>query len=801
MHFTFKVFTFVITAVRTLLQIPDKMIRLQQPFASSDFTKCTVKMRLTQEMALIQTPRVPNTGYWDITGRYHPERPNEQDSPEDLSIPRLEIPIQMEELVPKQSKDLCDAFEEFLVSVYASSVMDSVKKPDVQVNCDKSYILNSKSLDLWVADVIQKTDDIDVAAEVVIENSEEKSDISLENDISIEKIEKSTEIIDININSGVAIKSVLEEPPPIKVESGQKTFLDQLTSKPLCMKRKPMTELEKLLSKPIVDTVAKPSAERSKIISEVSPVKVSSEKRAISQLDALVTSAIGNKEAVSSNDHSEKRPFPQLDTAVAPTSLNDLVKETANTKKQLNLQHSSSIVNSNKQTVNSQDHCEILQLDSLVAPINENDLSKETRNGIEKQSTLQHNSPVIITSANDSEKQATKNQSEERPTLHLDSPLASTDVNDLQETSLTKQSTLQFDSPVQTTSADDLVKEAVSPKDCEQQSITNLDSSALSTGVDDVDKQAANPKGQPTLHLDSLIAINTTNDSDKQVANAKEKQLQQLDSLVDINSTNDSDKQATNPKEQQALQLDSPEISVTSEAQREELPTLHQDFPVVTTNENQQTANPKDHSEKRIPSISIEQPQEQELEVLAQKKTSPMIMLKEATVILDRINIKQYLNRKLRRRTTSDTESTENKKEFRYPIPEKAHKAPQGTFPLQDKNPRVEIKRENLIECKKSIKKATERRKSGRKKKRPDNKYPDKGKDMKWQKNNAFSPKTLDQLMKSPKVILEKLRLDDMRIKKAVLANVPGLNDLRLIRPGRNNQVVQVVQVPGGKFY
>lgn len=177
------------------------------------------------------------------------------------------------------------------------------------------------------------------------------------------------------------------------------------------------------------------------------------------------------------------------------------------------------------------------------------------------------------------------------------------------------------------------------------------------------------------------------------------------------------------------------------------------------------------------------------------EEKQPIMKLKEATVILNRINIKQYLNRKLRRRTVSDTESTENNNEIRYPV---VDKAPQGSFPLQDKNPRVETKRERSVECKKSIRKAADRRRSGRRKKRPVKK-PEK--DMKWHipKNSSFSSKTLDQLLKSPKVILEKLRLDDARIKKSVLANVPGLNDLELIQPECSDRVVQVVQVSGGK--
>lgn len=178
--------------------------------------------------------------------------------------------------------------------------------------------------------------------------------------------------------------------------------------------------------------------------------------------------------------------------------------------------------------------------------------------------------------------------------------------------------------------------------------------------------------------------------------------------------------------------------------------------------------------------------------------TEPVVKLKEATVILNRINIKQYLNKKLRRRTVSDTESTENNKEIRYPV---VDKPPQGSFPLQDKNPRVETKRERSVECKKSVKKGSERRKSGRRKKRPVKKSCDKVKDTKWHipKNNNFSAKTYDQLLKRPMVILEKLSLESERVIKSLLAGVPGLNDLQLIQPEDNDRVVQVVQVSGGR--
>lgn len=178
------------------------------------------------------------------------------------------------------------------------------------------------------------------------------------------------------------------------------------------------------------------------------------------------------------------------------------------------------------------------------------------------------------------------------------------------------------------------------------------------------------------------------------------------------------------------------------------------------------------------------------------------IKWKEPRVILKRINIKQYLNKKLKKRAASDTE-LENNNEIRHPI---VDKIPQGG-PLQDKNPRVVTKHERSVDGKGAVRKSSERRRSSDRNKpgrKPKHGSPKKDKlhGVRWHipKGTTITPKTLDQLRKGPKVILEKLKLDDPKVRAAVLANVPGMRDLHLMQPERNEPVVQVVQVPGGEF-
>ncbi|KAJ8926893.1 hypothetical protein NQ314_020745 [Rhamnusium bicolor] len=50
-----------------------------------------------------------------------------------------------------------------------------------------------------------------------------------------------------------------------------------------------------------------------------------------------------------------------------------------------------------------------------------------------------------------------------------------------------------------------------------------------------------------------------------------------------------------------------------------------------------------------------------------------------------------------------------------------------------------------------------------------------------------------------PRVLLERIHVDNRNYARSVLANVPGLNDYQMIRPTNVNHIVNVVQVSGGR--
>lgn len=569
---------------------------MQQFPVTSNFTKCTVKMQGTENIALMQRPcvsyeRLPEVGYWDITGRYHPDGVNEHsDCPEDLSVPRVEIQQKIPQIVPNQSKDLCDEFEEFLASVCTTLVTTSFKKTDIQANCDKSDVVRcgdrtdpkfQDSLSTFQSDIIDKTE---------------------------------------STNTSVINKS----------------------------------EIEKKVRSDTLNTNVQVNAEEQiNVATDTVDITVKSEK-------------------ISGLKHKHKDKSETFDITDCLETPPNAPKETADI------------------------------IDSLEVKLN---IKQEPDNFF--------NTTDII---NSKEKK-----------------ISDKCIESLLHVCLTENKSINL-------------KRSVSPE------------------LPKVEAQKKTPD-PPILkpyyersHSGSKLTRSLCQSVVRQIA-------------AERNQVN--------------------EISPPRLAIEVPYPKRCSPKPVIHLNESNSSSS---NTIVNVPFNCGEK-----TEKVIQTKKQPVIMLKEATVILNRININQYLNKKSRKRTRSDTESTENKKAIKHSMVEKS---PHNSFPLQDKNPRVEIKRKDQIECKKAARKTTERRKSSRKKKRPQKKNINKGeKDKKWhiqRNNNSFSPKTLDQLMKSPKVILEKLRLDDVRIKKSVLANVPGLNDLGLIRPERNNRVVQVVQVSGG---
>lgn len=178
------------------------------------------------------------------------------------------------------------------------------------------------------------------------------------------------------------------------------------------------------------------------------------------------------------------------------------------------------------------------------------------------------------------------------------------------------------------------------------------------------------------------------------------------------------------------------------------------------------------------------QPEENETECQQQRD----FQLKEARVVLNRLDVKEYFINKIRKRI--ETEQATEK--VRHPF---NLKTPSTSFPLQDKNLRRLQKEQPDETVKKSppppLRRSTRKRNGDLAEKTDDD-------EVRRMTQHRFSPMTLNRMMNGPKVVLEKLRLDD--IQKCVLANIPGMSDLELIQPERNAAIVQVVQVPGGNY-
>uniref|UniRef100_A0A1Y1N9Y8 Uncharacterized protein n=1 Tax=Photinus pyralis TaxID=7054 RepID=A0A1Y1N9Y8_PHOPY len=66
-------------------------------------------------------------------------------------------------------------------------------------------------------------------------------------------------------------------------------------------------------------------------------------------------------------------------------------------------------------------------------------------------------------------------------------------------------------------------------------------------------------------------------------------------------------------------------------------------------------------------------------------------------------------------------------------------------------------------------------------------------------KSNVETVEKSDITAMNPCVVLKRLEFDKKRSASSVLAHVPGLNDLQLIRPSSVDRIVQVVQVPGAR--
>lgn len=163
--------------------------------------------------------------------------------------------------------------------------------------------------------------------------------------------------------------------------------------------------------------------------------------------------------------------------------------------------------------------------------------------------------------------------------------------------------------------------------------------------------------------------------------------------------------------------------------------------------------------------------------------------MREAKVVLNRINVKSYINKKLKRRSREEekkVEQSENSNVAQQPtILNKGVKKP---WPLQDMNPRVVLDRNEIDvpeynKHKNKVPSPNEEKKNG-------DKIPS--------KSPQKIPLNRDK-SEYPCVLLKRLEVDKKRDVKAVLANVPGLNDLELIRPGSTDRIVQVVQIAGGR--
>ncbi|KAJ8923694.1 hypothetical protein NQ315_010275, partial [Exocentrus adspersus] len=66
-------------------------------------------------------------------------------------------------------------------------------------------------------------------------------------------------------------------------------------------------------------------------------------------------------------------------------------------------------------------------------------------------------------------------------------------------------------------------------------------------------------------------------------------------------------------------------------------------------------------------------------------------------------------------------------------------------------------------------------------------------------KNCDETDKTHIDDVKVPRVLLERISVDNKSYARSVLANVPGLNDYQMMRPTNVNHIVNVVQVSGGR--
>lgn len=152
--------------------------------------------------------------------------------------------------------------------------------------------------------------------------------------------------------------------------------------------------------------------------------------------------------------------------------------------------------------------------------------------------------------------------------------------------------------------------------------------------------------------------------------------------------------------------------------------------------------------------------------------------LKEARVVLHRLTTAEIQNRRFQKlfeefvrsapqtkpRGRKPTKKSENKKKRKAKRkPYKKTKAGNKPWPLQDINPKV---------------------------------------NRKTPKKTPSKEDSTDLASMNPFVVLKRLELDNKDKKKvatSVLANVPGLNDLQMIRPSSVDRIVQVVQLPGSR--
>lgn len=244
---------------------------------------------------------------------------------------------------------------------------------------------------------------------------------------------------------------------------------------------------------------------------------------------------------------------------------------------------------------------------------------------------------------------------------------------------------------------------------------------------------------------------------------------------------------------------DVPSLSSPVHVEIKKEPEISKDEVVVETPNEEQIAAVVDTKQDAPTGMDrIEEDEQTEEPKNEEKQTEvpeqPNYNLKEAKVILNRINIKEYFVNKLRKRIQQTDDETPENKQVRHAI---TVKTPPSSFPLQDRNLRVRTRREPTEDSgKKTPPPQPPLRRSTRKR----NALPEKSNEEEEAKQQRLriSPNTINRLMKEPKVVLEKLRLEDLQ--KTVLANVPGMNDLELIQPEPNAAVVQVVQVPGGNY-